>query len=211
MFKGKSKLIYDPYVFTDRDNSSFLPSVVSESLKIGVIGRITKSKGIETFVKVAEWLEANNKEADFLFCLYGDFSEDVINTPVQERLSRLRNVRLMAFVEDKKAIYQNIHCVLHCNQAEPLGRIFLESIDVGIPCVGFDEGGIGELGHLLGLEGFLVKASIDNIEVDIVDMLYKVKNSYQVSVEMVRSKRDIARKVFSIEKYVTVLDGMVVS
>lgn len=49
--------------------------------------------------------------------------------------------------------------MLHLNKIEPLGRIFLEAIDYGLPLLGFASGGIGEIADCLELRDLMVKSN----------------------------------------------------
>lgn len=51
---------------------------------------------------------------------------------------------------------KKLDMLLHFNKVEALGRIFLEAVDYGIPLIGFNEGGIGEVSDSMKLNDMMV-------------------------------------------------------
>lgn len=56
---------------------------------------------------------------------------------------------------------KKLDMLLHFNKVEALGRIFLEAVDYGIPLIGFNEGGIGEVSDSMGLNDMMVDGNDD--------------------------------------------------
>lgn len=129
--------------------------------KIGIIGRLTISKGVSDMHLFLNYLE-QRKCGNYQFYFYGDIDAD--NQQVkcflaEAKLFNYVEVFFEGFVNEKSVIYSNLDLVLHFNRKEPLGVIFLESINQGIPFVGFNSGGIGVIAEHLNLGTSMVSTS----------------------------------------------------
>lgn len=157
------KTIYDLYVLNKNVRIVSKANSGSNKIKIGIIGRVTNSKGLKEIVAFCDFLE-NKKAQNIEVNFFGDVEKD--KTDVLEFLKKVKNYKntsiiFHGFQERKDAIYSSIDLVVHLNKLEPLGRIFLESLDYGIPIIGFNEGGIGEMAKLLGLEKCMVNYDVN--------------------------------------------------
>jgi len=90
--------------------------------------------------------------------------------------------------------------VVHFNSNEPLGRIFFESLDYGIPFVGINSGGIGE-----------IAASINYPYVYDKDKFYDaLLNIFKADVviqnEILNYSRNRAIDIFSVRNYTSKID-----
>jgi glycosyltransferase involved in cell wall biosynthesis len=129
--------------------------------KLGVIGRLTTSKGIYQMIEFFNHLE-KNKNNNLLFYFYGDVDnkdENVASFLKQIKGFENVNISFKGFVDDKSKIYDDIDLVLHFNKDEPLGVIFLEALNQGKPFLGFNSGGIGCIAENLNLENQMVNVS----------------------------------------------------
>ncbi len=151
--------IYDLYVLGKTYGIGSKADQDKSKIKIGVIGRVTNSKGLREIVTFCDYLEhrsVKNIELNF----FGDVEKelpDVLQFSIKANNYKNTIVKFHGFQENKDAIYTSIDLVVHLNKQEPLGRIFLESLDYGVPIIGFNEGGIGEMAKLLDLEECMVK------------------------------------------------------
>src|SRR5207237_9473129 len=127
-------------------------------LTIGVIGRLSITKGIDILLRLLELIKAEKKDDQFYFLFYGDVMHDV-TAETYSRLKSFSNIKLNGFVQDKDKMYSSVDCVLHASAIEPLGRIFLEAIDYNKPFIGLNQGGIGEISSLLNLNSLMVNAN----------------------------------------------------
>jgi glycosyltransferase involved in cell wall biosynthesis len=200
-----AKLIYDPFPFSE---SKFLRRENSVKFIIGVIGRISKSKGLDKLIELAKSLKDNPLFMDFEFHLYGDqiFSQE--NIMYLNGIHSLKMIKLMGFVSDKISIYKDIDAVLHLCDTEPLGRIFLESINFGVPLIGFKAGGIGEIGELTNAADFLVAAN-DSWIPEIQKNLLLVKNNRDNLSKGMQVSKFKAMELFSLERYTRELDKLI--
>lgn len=200
-----SVLVMDPYRFTIRQLRS--EKITPGVLTIGVIGRITASKGLLKLVELVEaaWNIAGHR---FQFRLFGDSSRKEEDRPIIDRLAASLIVRIEGFVEDKDSIYDNLDCVVHMSEQEPLGRIFFEAIEYGKPFIGFQAAGIGEIGVISGLLELLVMPGEDWKE-QFLDRLARVDSDYRTFVNAVKGKKAHCQEIFSINSYVRKINDLI--
>ena len=194
--------LYDPYRFASGVNSL---TECKEPMKIGIIGRISINKGFDHLISLLNYLKTEGATYDFI--VYGEPDQELITSGSLEILKAHPNVQLMGFCDDKDTIYRSIDCVLHLCPTEPLGRIFLESIDFNIPLVGFKSGGIGEIGKMTGLDELLVNPDGNDVTATLANALGLVRSEYQRLVRRVTEKKEIASTLFDSKTYAAKLDG----
>ena len=200
-----SELIYDPYRF-----SASRPVPVKKDpnrLVIGIIGRVTVTKGLGRLPELSEYL-SEHAPGRFVFYLYGGISATEGDKELVDGLTRLPDVHLKGFMENKDEIYDSIDCVLHLSVEEALGRIFFEAIDYGKPFLGFKIAGIAEIGSLTGLEELLVRPD-DHWTENLAARLLEVDSAYGRFAERVREARILATERFLPETYVGKIDKLI--
>jgi glycosyltransferase involved in cell wall biosynthesis len=127
--------------------------------RIGIIGRVSQTKGLEYYDRFFEFISNSPFEHPVSFEFYGDVNvEDVESAQFFKRWKDQSEVQIefKGFVSDQKLIYHDIQMVMHLNPREPLGRVGLESWARGIPFVGFDEGGVGEINRRLSMDSYSI-------------------------------------------------------
>jgi glycosyltransferase involved in cell wall biosynthesis len=153
------KMIYDPYILNNRKaNTTSYGAGENKKIKIGIVGRVTHSKGLKDIETFCDFLE-NKSIGNIEINLFGDVEKDKPDVMAfYNKAASYKYVRTLfhGFQENKDAIYTSVDVVIHLNKQEPLGRIFLESLDYQVPIIGFREGGIGEIAKLLELDDFMI-------------------------------------------------------
>ena len=199
-FLYSSKVIHDGYNFIKNNN---WVSEIDSTIKIGIIGRITKSKGFDEFISLFNHI--SNSDVEFHF--YGDVSSDVELISSMNDLQNAHKILFHGFVESKDLIYSNINLVIHLNKQEPLGRIFFEALDYGIPLIGYHKGGIGEIVNTINYPHF-VKNDDTNFNQQILGDLLNYKKllfQYRTSLEIAREN---AKQYFSVLNYTQELNTL---
>lgn len=189
--------IYDGYHFSVLRNWHSLPS---GKLVVGIVGRITPSKGIGLFTN--EFFQICGANLEFHF--YGDIDKDFHNQDVFRNLIVQENVILEGFITDKNQIYRGIDVLLHVNEFEPLGRIFFESLDFGIPFIGISKGGISEIAEQIGYPYVFEKNELAQVLSDLAT--YK----WTFNSQILEQSRKKALEVFSIVNYASQIDKILV-
>lgn len=200
-----SELIYDPYRFTPVRAAAQRKD--AGRLIIGIIGRVTGTKGLGRLPELSAFLDAQ-APGRFVFQLYGGASDAEGDKELIDKLKTLPNVELKGFQENKEEIYNNIDCVLHLSVEEALGRIFFEAIDYGKPFLGFKIAGIAEIGSLTGLEELLVEVD-DSWKETLAARLRDVDAAYDRFAGKVAGARATAAKRFHPETYVVQIDKLI--
>jgi hypothetical protein len=153
------KTIYDPYILNSKKSNSLNYDVEeNKKIKVGIIGRVTNSKGLKNIETFCDFLE-NRSIRNIEINLFGDVEKDKPDVMAfYKKATNYKHVPTLfhGFKENKDAIYTSVDVVMHLNKQEPLGRIFLESLDYQVPIIGFREGGIGEIAKLLELDDFMI-------------------------------------------------------
>jgi hypothetical protein len=129
----------------------------NEKIKIGVIGRVTPTKGLNNVKQFIAHLESiqNNK---FEFHFFGTLEIEIYS--VKEFVLFSENLEFVkccfhGYNNDKRIMYSYSDLILHFNQNEPLGVVFFEALNYKTPFLGFDSGGIGEIAGVLNISQFV--------------------------------------------------------
>lgn len=202
-----STLLYDIYKFDNHAVAS-INILPSEPLRIAIIGRVTQSKGLHHLQSVLQYVESKNLQDDFTFMLFGDLSTSTDDIILIDKLRRSKNVLFIGFENDKVALYEKTDCVFHCSIQEPLGRIFIESINYLKPFVGFNKAGIGEIGELVGLDHQLIDFDAPLFIEHIVSDFSFIKRNYAEHMNVIVQAKNKAKNVFSAEHYTSVMDSI---
>lgn len=201
-----SRLIYDPYPFSE--NALIVERDRAKSLHVGIIGRISESKGVDNILELLGLVEKNGCADLFCFHFFGEPTIEVLLSGKVEKIKKFSNVVLEGFVADKGSMYNRINCVLHGAENEPLGRIFLEAIDRGLPFIGINSGGIGEIASLVGLEQMLVTNHAETIGTQLLFKLQTLKKEYGLALENLALAKERAKNIFSLSAYTEQLDSL---
>lgn len=204
-------MLYDPYPFNDKNALKIAGCAIgNRPFIVGVVGRIAITKGIDNILALLRSINHQQLTNDFHFRFFGDIDNDILDTDRYQELKRYTNVEFKGYLSEKDNIYHQIDCVVHGTSKEPLGRIFLEAIDFGIPLLGINEGGIGEIAQQVGLTHLLIEdvksASIGDM---FLQKLVEVRGKYLETVREVHFSRQKAKQIFSLDNYTNVIDKLV--
>ncbi|WP_066221452.1 glycosyltransferase [Formosa haliotis] len=173
-----------------------------EKIKVGVIGRVSKSKGLKEMYEFIDFLEQKkNKDITFFFFGHVDSSDEIDKFVLWCGQLNFVTINFKGFIKDKIDIYQNIDVVIHFNKNEPLGVIFLESLNQGVPIVGFNSGGIGCIAKNLSLDTFMLD-SVDWHD----ELLHKIKN---INIEEYKTARLKMLEAYSPDVYINKIDSLI--
>jgi glycosyltransferase involved in cell wall biosynthesis len=200
----ESRLLADPYMFNSYTTA--IETSVTIPLRIGIIGRVSYSKGFQYLTNLLLFLKRNQLQQKFVFYLFGDIAADVRSVGGDKELNAFENVVQMGFVDAKTEIYSNIDCVMHLSDREPLGRIFFEAIDYVKPLIGINAGGIGEIGNVTGLTELLVNCNERDISAQLVSRLEQVNENYKQCCANILKSKSKASEIYSISKYTSTME-----
>jgi len=162
-----SIVVYDSYRMTQSKEA--IVRTQTELLTIGIVGRVSFTKGLDDLILIINKLSAEDKK-HIQFDFYGTYDEnDTWFISFIKTLNAIEglNYKLNGFASQYE-IYSTCNLLLHLNKVEALGRIIFECVDYNIPFLCYDEGGSGELANTLGLSILTSK--------DLNDMAHKIKS-----------------------------------
>lgn len=204
---GKRSIIclHDPFDINKYNNTQ--TSNFSGIKKIGIIGRVTPTKGLKEIQSFINHTEL--KKLNFEFHFFGDVEHDkqAVNNFIKSmELNQYSKCIFHGFVNTTKAIYKNIDLVLHLNINEALGRICFESYAFNLPLVGFNQGGIGEISRLIQTSEFTVEYKLGWEEqiLNIIKNMNETKNSNLIT----QAKKNISI-IFNPLIYTNKLDEII--
>ena len=184
--------------------------LLNNELHCGIIGRVTTTKGLHDISLYCEYCETHLVPFRMEFHFYGGIDEQLPEVrSFVKRTKFYKHIKCIfhGFVQDKKQIYQSIDVLLHFNRIESLGRIIMEALDYGIPFIGFQSGGIGELAHQFGVEKYMI-AEGNNWEVDLQNRIVTMIAHKEEVIEDYRQAKLRMEKLCNPETYTRKLEAL---
>ena len=133
-FLGKKAFIVPPSVDTGR----YKPKNAFTH-KIGFIGRLDSTKGVNDFLLLCKLL----KYSDLTFYIQA-FKSDPFLLYYKSKSADIKNLKWVH--KGNLTFLREIDFLVAPSQwEEPFGRVFLESLSVGTPCIGYRRGAIAEI------------------------------------------------------------------
>jgi glycosyltransferase involved in cell wall biosynthesis len=178
----------------------------SKQLHVGIIGRVTPSKGLGNIDDLLAYLLQQENASNFTVHFFGDIEKELPTVKAffeKYGSGMYSNILFHGFVENQNDIYPNLDVVVHLNEHEPLGRIGLESWARGIPFICLDQGGTAEINKMLGMSAYIIKKT-DGWEKNLLELIS--------SVALLPIEKDIAiaqknmERHFSLDRYVAFID-----
>lgn len=126
---------------------------------IGIVGRISPTKGQLEFVRAAARVLARRPDARFRIIGDALFGERDYGEEVRREVAALgidENVEFVGFVTNPAAALDQLSVCVHASPTpEPFGQVIVESMIRGIPVIATESGGVTEImrpegGELLG-------------------------------------------------------------
>lgn len=118
---------------------------------IGIVGRISPTKGQLSFVRAAAVVQARHPGARFRIVGAPLFGEDAYEARVKaevEKLGMTDAVEFTGFLEDPTAELDRMSVCVHASgQPEPFGQVIVEAMARGVPVVATRGGGVTEIVH----------------------------------------------------------------
>ena len=201
----KAHLIHDPLNISGIQARNTFKA--RKSYNIGVIGRVSPSKGLRYYKEFFSFIQSKPGAQQFEFLFFGDIHSEL--PEVQEFYELCESCELSisfnGFVSNQSQIYDTIDMVLHLNPNEPLGRIGLESWARGIPFIGFDSGGVGEINSLLELLNFCVTTEQDWSK-ELWSKLGAMED--MVTPDLLEQAQLNVARYFGVSRYVSALEAL---
>lgn len=124
--------------------------------RIGYLGRLSTGKRFQDLLAAVAQLKAQGVPVKLQVA--GDFVDEAFKTQVQGLLRQYHLVGKVRFLgyqpEPETTLYPNIDVLVLPSLNEPFGRVLIEAMAAGIPCIGARSGGVPEIIED-GVTGFL--------------------------------------------------------
>lgn len=131
-----------------------LVSRTPETLRVGYVGRLSAGK---RFLDLLEALALLGDGPPVELLVAGKFVDAPYERLIHERIAVLGlagRVRLLGVLTDLAPFYASLDVLVLPSKDEPFGRVLIEAMAAGVPCIGADSGGIPEIIEP-GVSGFL--------------------------------------------------------
>jgi len=199
------RVIYDPYTLKNK-----LGAATKEDthFSIGIVGRVTKTKGLDLLLPILNRLSTDLNQP-IILKFFGSYApEDSWCKKFKNTLNQFPNIKseFKGFVSSKQDIYSNINLLLHLNKVEALGRILFEAIDYNTPYLVFNEGGCGELSKHLELVDFLVNDNENWVDEFVHKIELFLENSFSYERQLLNAKK-IIKGQFDAPAYAHSIDS----
>lgn len=118
--------------------------------RIGYIGRLSEGKRFHDLVEALHHLRLENNllSAPLELVVAGNF----VDTPFQERVHGMireygleDSVHLLGYRQDLGPLYETLDVMVVPSLNEPFGRVVIEGMRAGVPCIAANSGGIPEI------------------------------------------------------------------
>lgn len=204
--KIPATVIHDPYTL---ENKCIEPKKKNTTFSIGIIGRITPTKGLNELPPILKHLSNKvNEEVDVYF--WGSYNKsDNWTKEFIKEVNQIPNIRphFKGFQKDKSLIFEHFDILLHLSKVEALGRVIFESIDYNTPFLAFDNGGSAELAKKLKLNNLLIPEE-GNWSEAFSEKLFDIKNNNSKYLEQLQESKKIIREHFSAKAYADKVDSL---
>lgn len=194
-------VIYDAFPIKPFE-ANLKPKPDNYTITVGIIGRITASKGINLIFPIIDQFEKDPRyRLSIIF--FGTYNNKESN--IEGFINKTQGFNhtkciFPGFEKNQHLLYNSIDMVIHLNQNEPLGRIIFESISYNKPIITFNKGGAGELMQLLELESHTVNAEDPDWSKLFKELI--LSTYINPPVQEISMAKKIIQQEFTIEKYV---------
>ncbi len=145
--KSQNKIIYnslDDHFFEEKNSTK----VRKKTKVIGIVANVVPLKNHMLFLKIAKLFLVKFPKINVSFRIYGnvpdnDYTRKIKSFVINKKLTS--KVKFMGLFTDSVSIYKDIDILLHTNNKESFGRIFIEAMAMGVPVVTLGGGVSDEL------------------------------------------------------------------
>ncbi len=121
-----------------------LPEI--KTFRIGYIGRLSVGKGFHELLEAFTQLQNRGVYAELLVA--GNFVDQAYEARIRDMIERGRlghTVRFLGYRNDLKSLYEVLDVLVVPSVNEPFGRVVIEAMANGVPCIASESGGIPEI------------------------------------------------------------------
>ncbi len=115
---------------------------------VGYIGRLSEGKRFHDLLETLAGIKEIDTTLNFRLLVAGKF----VDAPYEKQINNLieeanlkQEVVMLGYQSDSAAFYKQLDVLVVPSQNEPFGRVLIEAMAYGVPCVGTQSGGIPEI------------------------------------------------------------------
>jgi D-inositol-3-phosphate glycosyltransferase len=197
---GQDSLRFDPNLYNQGQEKEYF-HLPKEILVVGMIGRLDRKKGQETFLRaIPEILKYNQ---NVLFVLVGEETrgEDGYKNKLMELCKKLKienYVRFLPFTDEVPRFLAAIDVFVMPSDAETFGLVVIEAMAMEKPVIATNAGGVPELIHD-GKDGLLISPRDSNA---LSAAVRKILDDFFLRQTLSTAAREKAVQNFDFEKCV---------
>ena len=177
-----------------------------QPLRIGYAGRLSQGKGFHDILDTLLLFRERwpNRPQPFV-SVAGSFVVASYRQRIEsfvESNALASQVSFLGYQDDMRPWYREIDVLVVPSKNEPFGRVVIEAMAMGIPCIGADSGGIPEI-ITHGETGWLYATGNPSALADVLDGIYQapgeLEKIYQKAGRMVMERFTIEQQRREIE------------
>ena len=188
------------FKITRSKNNFYIPNVIDsnkfkkldsiEKKYIGFVGRLTKIKGIDLFLKIVELINNKDKSQKFLIIGEGPYIYEVKKAVKKYPIKFIEKIPHDEIVK----LYNECSIFMQTSRAEGLPTCVLEALSCEVPVVASNVGGTNEIVHN-GKTGYLFENGNVNEAIEAINNIKKNNLFYELG----KKGRELIKKEFSWE------------
>ncbi|HEY9744763.1 MAG TPA: glycosyltransferase family 4 protein [Oculatellaceae cyanobacterium] len=118
----------------------------TRTFRVGYIGRLSEGKGFHELLEAVAMLKLRDMSVEVLVA--GNFVDEAYKKRILDRVQQAgleEEVHFLGYRDDLTQIYEVIDLLVVPSRNEPFGRVVIEAMANGIPCIATHSGGIPEI------------------------------------------------------------------
>ncbi len=142
-----ASVTYNPFVMPT--STTVPPNKAPEDrTDVGYVGRISPGKGIVALIDAIDLLNKQRCDSPVTLHCFGKFVDTAAEVQIRQKVNKLAledHVIFHGFSKDKTAIYAQMDVLALPSTNEAFGRVLIEAMAYGLPCIGSNAAAIPEV------------------------------------------------------------------
>lgn len=172
--------------------------------RVGYIGRLSEGKGFHELLDAV--IELKQRDITVEVVVAGNFVDEAYKARIEDTIRKARleeEIHFLGYQEDLVPLYEIIDVLVVPSYNEPFGRVVIEAMAQGIPCIANNSGGIPEIIDQ-GMTGLLyppgdIYALAGLIE-ELMVAFWKLETIRQNARRMVEERFNIETQIRTLEE-----------
>lgn len=201
---GKSHILYNPINIDEYKSGRSIRSDLGlphNNIIIGTVAQISKRKGIDIILDVAEMVLLRSKNTKFVIVGPDAIGEESYANEMRRRVLEKGLSEQIIFLgprDDVADILASIDIFFLPTRSEPFGMVFVEAMAAGVPVVASNVGGIPEIIPTDEF-GVLLDSEYDGYLKVLLELIYNVDKREMISDKaFIRAKDTFSDNIFNL-------------